>query len=147
MILKNLNHKHRNSVRYWHQSRLSRQLQPAKSRQTVPGVAKAGYERVQELRRADARPETQEVKRVLALASRVSGMSAEELRERYHELVDKQPDLALIERFELERIAARLDSEDVDVSLEARNQVWERERTELLDSIEDLLYRLRESRL
>jgi hypothetical protein len=149
MTLKNLNHKPRHSSRCWHwqQSGLTRQIRPGSSRQVVQGVVKVGRDRGQETRSAASEPGAQEIKRVLALASRVARMSEVDLRERYHELVDKQPNLTSIERFELERIIARLDAVDVDLSLEARNHLWERERTELLASIEDLLYRLRESRL
>jgi len=63
---------------------------------------------------------------------------------RYHELVDKKPNLSPIERFELERIDTRLDAEDFDPEQEARNREWEQKRSKLLDSIEDLLDRLRQ---
>jgi len=43
----------------------------------------------------------------------------------------------------LERIEARLDAQDRDPQFEARNRQWELERTELLESIEDLLVKLR----
>lgn len=78
-----------------------------------------------------------------ARASLVESMSDLHLRERYHELVDKRPDLNALERFELERIELRLDAEDRDPVLEAREQQWQSERTELLNSIEHLLVKLK----
>jgi len=45
----------------------------------------------------------------------------------------------------LEQIEARLDAQDRDPQLEARDRQWETERTELLQSIEDLLLKLRGS--
>jgi len=72
-------------------------------------------------------------------------MADGEVRLRYHELVDKDlgSGLTPLERFELERIEARLDAEDRDPQIEARDRRWETERTELLQSIEDLLLELR----
>jgi hypothetical protein len=72
-------------------------------------------------------------------------MADREVRERYHQIVDERQDrhLTALERFELERIEARLDAEDRDPQIEARNRQWELERTELLESIEDLLVKLR----
>lgn len=72
-------------------------------------------------------------------------MAGREVRRRYHELVDKrlESELTVLERFELERIEARLDTEDRDPQIEARDRQWETERTELLQSIEDLLLKLR----
>lgn len=86
-----------------------------------------------------------ERKKVLDLASKIDTLSEDKVRERYHELVDKRPGLSLIERFEMERIRARIDVVDFDPQLEARNREWERKRTEVLDSIEDLLDRMRQS--
>jgi len=79
------------------------------------------------------------------VATKVSSMADREVRLRYHELVDKQlaGPLTAMERFELERIELRLDAEDRDPEIEARDRQWELERTQLLDSIEDLLVRLR----
>src|SRR5271165_3683611 len=50
----------------------------------------------------------------LTVASRIASMADRELRQRFHELVDKGlgPGLSVLERFELERIEARLDAED-----------------------------------
>lgn len=81
-----------------------------------------------------------------AVASRIASMADREVRQLYHELVDKrlESELTVLERFELERIEARLDAEDRDPQIEARNCQWETERTELLQSIEDLLLKLRE---
>ena len=72
-------------------------------------------------------------------------MADREVRQRYHELVDQGLDsgLTVLERFELERIEARLDAEDRDPQVEARDRQWATERTELLQSIEDLLIKLR----
>lgn len=72
-------------------------------------------------------------------------MADREVRQRYHELVDKRigSELTVLERFELERIEARLDAEDTDPQIEARNRQWETERTGLLQSIQDLLLTLR----
>jgi hypothetical protein len=78
-------------------------------------------------------------------ASRIASMADREVRQRYHELVDKglESQLATTERFELERIETRLDAEDRDPQIEVRERQWELERTQLLESIEDLLMRLR----
>jgi len=74
-------------------------------------------------------------------------MPGERVRELYHELADRESGLSSIERFELERVKARLDIEDFDAEQEARDRDWERRRTEILDSIEELLDRLRQSHL
>jgi Arc/MetJ-type ribon-helix-helix transcriptional regulator len=81
----------------------------------------------------------------LTVASRIASMADREVRQRYHELVDKrlESELTVLERFELERIVARLDAEDRDPQIEARDRQWETERTELVQSIEDLLLKLR----
>lgn len=72
-------------------------------------------------------------------------MADRAVRHRYHELVDQRlgSELTVLERFELERIEARLDAEDRDPQIEARDRQWELERTQLLASIEDLLLKLR----
>jgi len=72
-------------------------------------------------------------------------MADREIRERYHRLVDKsiESDLTPLERFEMERIETRLDAEDRDPEIEANDRMWELERAELLDAIEDLLIRLK----
>jgi hypothetical protein len=72
-------------------------------------------------------------------------MADPEVRQRYHELVDKRlaSELTVRERFELERIEARLDADDKDPQLEARDRQWEMERTRLIESIEGLLLKLR----
>lgn len=84
-----------------------------------------------------------EVQRVIALASRIASMSDHQVRERYHELVDRRPGLDALERFELGRIEARLDAEDRDPKLEARERQWQEERVALLDSVDKLLASLR----
>jgi hypothetical protein len=83
------------------------------------------------------------VRKVIDLASRIASMSDHQVRGRYHELVDKRPELNALERFELGRIEARLDAEDRDPLLEARERRWQQDRTELLSSVEELLTRLR----
>jgi hypothetical protein len=82
---------------------------------------------------------------VLSVASRIASMADRDVRQRYHDLVDKGMggELTALERFELERIEIRLDAEDRDAQIEARDREWEVERSKLLDSIEDLLTRLR----
>ena len=83
----------------------------------------------------------------MEVASSVETMSADRVLERYHELADKAPNLSLLERFELERIKARLDADDMDLGQEARNRDRDRRRTELLNSIEDLIDQLRQEQL
>jgi hypothetical protein len=82
---------------------------------------------------------------VLSVASRIASMADRDVRQRHHDLVDKGMggELTALERFELERIETRLDAEDRDPQIEARDREWEVERSKLLDSIEDLLTRLR----
>ena len=84
-----------------------------------------------------------EAQKVLALASHIASMSDRQVRERYHELVDKRPGLNALGRFELERIETRLDAEDRDAQLEARERHWRDERVELINSVEELLAKLR----
>jgi len=81
------------------------------------------------------------------IASAIEAMPVGQVRELYHELVDKRPNLSSTERFKFERVKARLDAEDFDPAQAARNRAWKQRRTEVLDSIEDLLDRLRESHL
>jgi len=70
-------------------------------------------------------------------------MNGQEVRDRYHKLIDKRPGLEALERFELDEIAGRLDAEDRDTQLEARERQWQEERFELLNSVQDLLAKLR----
>lgn len=91
--------------------------------------------------------ESGETKKVVELASRIGTLSLEQVRERYHELIDKRPDLSSIERFELNRIKTRLDAEDVDPEQELRDREWERRRNQVLNSIENLIDRLRQADL
>lgn len=72
-------------------------------------------------------------------------MADRDARDRYHQLIDTRFERALttLERFELERIEARLDAEDRDPFMEARYRQWETERSALLESIEDLVTKLR----
>jgi len=84
----------------------------------------------------------EETKKVQQLASKIQSMPEREVEERYHELIDKRPNLSSIERFELDRINARLDAEDFDPEQEGRKTERERERVDLLKSIEALLERL-----
>ena len=46
-----------------------------------------------------------EVQRVIAVASSVAEMSDQQIRGRYHQLIDERPNLNALERFELERMA------------------------------------------
>lgn len=82
---------------------------------------------------------------VLSVASRIASMADRDVRQRYHDLVDKGMggELSALERFELERIEIRLDAEDRDAQIEALDREWEVQRSKLLDSIADLLIRLR----
>ena len=73
----------------------------------------------------------------------IASMSDHEVRDRYHDLVDKRPDLNALERLELERIEARLDADDRDPRMEAQECQWQEERVELINSVEELLARLR----
>jgi len=79
------------------------------------------------------------------LASRIASLPDDEVRRRYHQLVDKRldGDLTALERFEMERIEIRLDAADRDPQVEARDRQWDSERAELLESIEGLLLKLR----
>jgi hypothetical protein len=85
--------------------------------------------------------------RAVEIASQIEAMPIGEVRELYHELVDKKPNLSSTERFEFERVKVRLDAEDFDAEQGARNRVWEQKRSAVLDSIEDLLDRLRASHI
>jgi hypothetical protein len=60
-------------------------------------------------------------------------------------LVDKRlaEKLNAAECSELEQIENRLDAEERDPEFEARDRQWDLERTSLLNSIGDLLVRLR----
>jgi len=80
---------------------------------------------------------------VLAAASKVASMPDREAAQRYHDLIDQQLEASLTaaERFELERIEARLDGRDRSPLSEARDREWEAERTRLLDSVHALLTR------
>jgi ribosome assembly protein YihI (activator of Der GTPase) len=83
-----------------------------------------------------------QVIKVIELASRIASMSDSQVRERYHELVDGRAELNALERFELERIETRLDAEDRDPQLEARERQWEDEGIELINSVKELLAKL-----
>jgi len=82
-----------------------------------------------------------------AILDQVKGLESEQLHDRYHELVDKrlQGALRYTELFELERIEARLDTEDQDeaVRFTTLQDDWRRERNELVASIERLLARFK----
>jgi hypothetical protein len=70
-------------------------------------------------------------------------MNGQEVRDRYHELIDNRPGLDALGRFELGEIEGRLDAEDRDPQLEARERQWQEERFELLNSVQELLAKLR----
>ena len=81
---------------------------------------------------------------------RVQASSEDQLLARYHDLVDLglERSLKFTERFELERIEARLDYQDKD-ELErtaAMRKAWEVERGELVASLERLLAGFRAAR-
>ena len=80
----------------------------------------------------------------------VRSLSADQLLERYHELVDQRLDggIGFRESFELDRIEARLNAEDQDElgRLKVLQDDWQREREALVTSIENLLTRFRAAR-
>jgi hypothetical protein len=81
---------------------------------------------------------------VVDVLDRVARMSDQQIRERYHLLVDiGRGNLSALDRFELERIEARLDAEDRDPALEARDKEWQDERVALIKSVERLLGKLK----
>ena len=84
------------------------------------------------------------IREILSVASKVASMPDREAIERYHNLIDKRlaTSLTPTERFELERIEARLDARDRDPLIEARDREWEAHRARVLDSIHTLLTRL-----
>lgn len=86
-------------------------------------------------------------KEAQAIMDKVKALGSGELYDRYHELVDKrlQGTLDFTELLELERIEARLDTEDQDESarLTILQEDWRRERDELVASIEHVLARFK----
>lgn len=82
-----------------------------------------------------------------AIEYQVKALDADRLHGRYHELVDKrlQGTLDFTELFELERVEARLDSQDQDEAtrLTILQNDWRRERDELVASIKHLLVHFR----
>jgi hypothetical protein len=82
-----------------------------------------------------------------AIVDQVRALDSDQLLDRYHELVDKrlQGTLDFTELLELERIEARLDTEDQDdaARLTILQDDWRRERNELVASIEHLLARFK----
>lgn len=81
------------------------------------------------------------VREILSVASKVASMPDREAMQLYHDLVDKElvSSLTPAERFELERIEARLDASERDTEIETRNHEMETERARILDSIRTLL--------
>jgi hypothetical protein len=84
------------------------------------------------------------IREILSVASRVASMPDREAIQRYHNLIDKGllAPLSLSERFELERIEARLDAGQRDPLVEKRNREMAAERARILDSIHTLLAKL-----
>jgi len=84
------------------------------------------------------------IREVLSVASRVASMPDREAMQRYHSLIDKKllASLTPAERFELERIEARLDAADRDSIIEARDNQMDADRTRILESIHTLLAKL-----
>jgi len=82
-----------------------------------------------------------------AIIDQVNALGSDELYDRFHELADKRLEGALeyTELFELERIEARLDTEDQDEAarLTVLQEDWRRERNELVASVEHLLAHLK----
>jgi hypothetical protein len=82
-----------------------------------------------------------------AIVDQVRALDSDQLLDRYHELVNKrlQGTLDFTELLELERIEARLDTEDQDdaARLTILQDDWRRERNELVASIEHLLARFK----
>jgi hypothetical protein len=82
-----------------------------------------------------------------AIVDQVRALDSDQLLDRYHELVDKrlQGTLDFTELLKLERIEARLDTEDQDdaARLTILQDDWHRERNELVASIEHLLARFK----
>jgi hypothetical protein len=80
----------------------------------------------------------------------VRRLSADQLLERHHELVDQRlsGEAGFRESFELDRIEARLNAEDYEElsRLSSLDQDWKREREALVGSIQSLLTRLMVSR-
>jgi hypothetical protein len=64
--------------------------------------------------------------RACALASKIESMEDCDIRQRYHELVDKRMGgpLTAVERFELACIEIRLDAADRDLDLDTRDREW-----------------------
>ncbi len=86
------------------------------------------------------------IRQILSVASTVASMPNREAMQRYHELVDKELVYSLTpsERFELERIEARLDAGERDTKIEVQNKRMEAERARILDSIQTLLAGLKQ---
>jgi len=115
-------------------------------RRTASGYAKAALS-ARNASRVNTRPEMQEVVSGLndaeVIGCIVRSLSADQLLERYHELVDQRLDggIGFRESFELDRIEARLNAEDQDElgRLKVLQDDWQREREALVTSIENLL--------
>lgn len=89
-------------------------------------------------------------KEASAIIHKVAVLPEDELIARYHELIDPRFERPLDykERFELERIEARLDAAceaDLERVIAARG-AWEADRTKLISSLEQLLADLRTPR-
>src|ERR1039458_8585877 len=80
-----------------------------------------------------------------AIVDQVRALDSDQLLDRYHELVDKRLQGTLDFTELLERIEARLDTEDQDdaARLTILQDDWRRERNELVASIEHLLARFK----
>ena len=81
------------------------------------------------------------------IESRVQALSTDQLLDRYHGLVDQRlaGHIQLPESFELDRIESRLNVDDErEISrITSFHKEWERERSELVTSIEGLLARFK----
>lgn len=89
-------------------------------------------------------------KEASAIILKAATLSEDQLLARYHELVDQRFERPLDykERFELERIEARLDAAcEADMErVAAARGAWETDRTKLISSLEQLLADLRAPR-
>ena len=119
-------------------------------RRTASGYAKAALS-ARNASWVKARLEMQEVMSGLndaeVIGCKVRSLSADQLLERYHKLVDQRLDggIGFRESFELDWIEARLNAEDQDElgRLKVLQDDWQRERDALVTSIENLLSRFR----
>lgn len=125
----------------------SRRILVGKSRTCRPGLRKsAPFVEETMPQEPVSRAVAANIRQILSVASTVASMPNREAMQRYHELVDKELVYSLTpsERFELERIEARLDAGERDTRIEVQNKRMEAERARILDSIQTLLAGLKQ---